>query len=76
MKTIKTFAAVLALTSLSFGTFAAEQQIGTVSVSGAKTLSGFESQVAAKAQAAGASSYRIVSATGDNQLRGTAVLYK
>lgn len=75
MKTIKTFAAVLALTSLSFGTFAAEQ-IGTVSVSGAKTLSGFESQVAAKAQAAGASSYSIDSATGDNQLRGTTVLYK
>lgn len=75
MKTIKVFAAVLALTSLSFGTFAA-QEIATVSVSGAKTLSGFEAQVAAKAQAAGATSYRIISATGDNQLRGTAVLYK
>ena len=75
MKTIKNFASLLALTSLSFGTFAAEQ-IGTDSVCGAKPLGGVASQVAAKAQAAGASSYRIVSATGDNQLRGTAVLYK
>lgn len=75
MKSIKTFAAVMALASLSFGTFAAEQ-VGTVSVSGAHTLGSFEAQVAAKAHAAGASSYRIVSATGNDQLRGTAVLYK
>ncbi|WP_225087921.1 YdgH/BhsA/McbA-like domain containing protein [Pectobacterium colocasium] len=75
MKTIKNFIAVIALSTLSFGAFAA-QEIATVSVSGAKTLDGFEAQVAQKAKKAGASSYRIVSATGNNQLRGTAILYK
>ncbi|AIA71273.1 putative exported protein [Pectobacterium atrosepticum SCRI1043] len=75
MKTIKNFIAVIALSTLSFGAFAA-QEIATVSVSGAKTLDAFEVQVAQKAQQAGASSYRIVSATGRDQLHGTAVLYK
>lgn len=75
MKSIKTFATVLALTTLSFGSFAAEK-IATVSVGDVSTLDAFEAQVAAKAQAAGASSYRIVSVIGDDHLRGTAVLYK
>ncbi|MGX8942971.1 YdgH/BhsA/McbA-like domain containing protein [Symbiopectobacterium sp. Eva_TO] len=50
--------------------------MGTVQVSGAETLSAFEAQVAAKAEAAGASSYKIVSVAGNDQLRGTEILYK
>ncbi|MCW2473378.1 MULTISPECIES: YdgH/BhsA/McbA-like domain containing protein [unclassified Symbiopectobacterium] len=75
MNVIKKFAAVVALGLVSFGSFAA-QDVGTVQVSGAETLSAFEAQVAAKAEAAGASSYKIVSVTGNDQLRGTAILYK
>ena len=75
MNVIKKFAAVVALGLVSFGSFAA-QEVGTVQVSGAETLSAFEAQVAAKAEAAGASSYKIVSVAGNDQLRGTAILYK
>ncbi|KFX07210.1 multiple stress resistance protein BhsA [Pectobacterium betavasculorum] len=75
MKIIKNFIAVITLSSLSFGAFAA-QEIATLSVSGAKTLDAFEAQVAQKAKKAGASSYRIVSATGHDRLHGTAILYK
>ncbi|MBG6244824.1 multiple stress resistance protein BhsA [Candidatus Symbiopectobacterium sp. 'North America'] len=75
MNVIKKFAAVVALDLVSFGSFAA-QDMGTVQVSGAETLSAFEAQVAAKAEAAGASSYKIVSVAGNDQLRGTAILYK
>lgn len=75
MNVIKKFDAVVALGLVSFGSFAA-QEVGTVQVSGAETLSALEAQVAAKAEAAGASSYKIVSATGNDQLRGTAILYK
>lgn len=53
MNVIKKFAAVVALGLVSFGSFAA-QDMGTVQVSGAETLSAFEAQVAAKAEAAGA----------------------
>ncbi len=75
MNVIKKFAAVVALGLVSFGSFAA-QEVGTVQVSGADTLSAFEAQVAAKAEAAGATSYKIVSVSGNDQLRGTAILYK
>ncbi|MCV9877240.1 YdgH/BhsA/McbA-like domain containing protein [Brenneria izbisi] len=73
MKIIKNFVAIIALSTLSFGALAAQE---TVSVRGAATLDTFEAQVAAKAEAAGASSYRIVSVTGQDQLNGTAILYK
>ncbi|MGK2889298.1 MAG: YdgH/BhsA/McbA-like domain containing protein [Candidatus Malihini olakiniferum] len=76
MNIIKKFSAIFALGLIYFGSFAA-QNIGTVDVSGAETLSAFEAQqVAAKAEAAGASSYKIVSATGNDQLCSTAILYK
>lgn len=75
MNVIKKFASVVALGLVSFGSFAA-QDMGTAQVSGAETLSAFEAQVAAKAEAAGASSYKIVSVAGNDQLRGTAILYK
>ena len=86
MKSIKYFAAAAAIAMTSFATFAAEpvdlQQdtsltaSGVVSAGHATTLSSLESKLAAKAEAQGASSYRIISAGGNNMLSGTAVNYK
>ena len=73
MKTIKTLVVAAALATVSFGSFAAE--IGTVTATG-NTLDGLESTFAAKAAAAGASSYNTVAAGGENHLHGTAILYK
>lgn len=86
MKSIKYFAAAAAIAMTSFATFAAEpvdlQQAtsltasGVVSAGHATTLRSLESKLAAKAEAQGASSYRIISAGGNNMLSGTAVIYK
>jgi hypothetical protein len=86
MKNIKYFAAAAAIAMTSFATFAAEpvdlQQATSLSASGvvsaghATTLSSLEAKLAAKAEAQGASSYRIISAGGNNMLSGTAVIYK
>ncbi|HGM5000331.1 TPA: YdgH/BhsA/McbA-like domain containing protein [Serratia marcescens] len=86
MKTIKYFAAAAAITLTSFATLAAEpinsQQAdsltatGVVSAGHATTLSSLEKKLAAKADAQGASSYRIISAGGNNMLSGTAIIYK
>jgi hypothetical protein len=86
MKSIKYFATAAAIAMTSFATFAAEpvdlQQAtsltasGVVSAGHATTLSSLESKLAAKAEAQGASSYRIISAGGNNMLSGTAVIYK
>ncbi|MTD29352.1 multiple stress resistance protein BhsA [Erwinia sorbitola] len=85
MKTIKMTLAAIALTSVSFAGFAAElvnaepvqqQQVGVISASGASNLSSLESQLSAKADQAGAKSFRITSAVGDNKLHGTAVIYQ
>lgn len=73
MKSINTFVIAAALATVSFGTFAAE--IGTVTASD-NTLDGLESTFAAKAAAAGATSYKIIEAGGQNRIPGTAVLYK
>ena len=51
-------------------------KVGTVSASGALTLSGLNEQLAQKAEQAGASSWRIVAAGGENQLHGVAEIYK
>lgn len=85
MKNIKNFVAVLALSTLSFGSFAAEyvnsqeaaklEQVGVVSVSGATDLSSLKAQLAEKADAAGAKAFTITSATGNNLMHGTAVIY-
>ena len=85
MKTIKYFAAATAIALTSFATFAADlpssqpaadaQKIGVVSVSGASNLSALESELASKAAASGASSYRIVAAGGQNKLYGTAEIF-
>jgi hypothetical protein len=82
MKAIKKFVAVIALATVSFGTFAATEvqqsaslSAGTVSAT-ANTLDGLQASLSEKASAAGAKSFRIISATGnENQMRGVAELY-
>ncbi|HEY3984282.1 DUF1471 family protein YbiJ [Cedecea sp.] len=86
MKTIKYAVAAIALSTLSFGAFAAQSvteaqaqnlnKVGVVSVTGATTLDGLEAKLAAKAEAAGATSYAITSANTDGRMSGTAVIYK
>ena len=86
MKTINTVVAAMALSTLSFGVFAAEpvtasqaqnmNKIGVVSADGASTLDALEAKLAEKAAAAGASGYSITSATNKNKLSGNAVIYK
>ncbi|ACT08924.1 protein of unknown function DUF1471 [Dickeya chrysanthemi Ech1591] len=87
MNAIKNFVAVIALATVSLGSFAAttstatevqqsaSQSIGSISATAA-TLDGLQASLSEKASAAGAKSFRIISATGnDNQLRGVAELY-
>ena len=86
MKTIKYAAIATVLSALSFGAFAAQSinpantqglnKIGVVSADGATTLDGLEAELAAKAEAAGATSYSIISAKTNNKINGTAVIYK
>ena len=86
MKTIKYAVATFALSTLSFGAFAAQSvtpvqaqsmnKIGVVTADGATTLDGLEAKLAEKATAAGASGYSITSANNANKLSGTAVIYK
>lgn len=84
MKVIK-LAIAAALTGLfSFSTLAATQvsstggltKVGSVSASGSTTLSGLEKKLAQKADEAGATSYKIVSAGGENKLHGVAIIYQ
>ena len=85
MKIIKMTLAAIALTTVSFAGFAADQvssapeqqqEIGVVSASGASNLTSLEARLAAKAEQAGAKSFRITSASGNNKLHGTAVIYQ
>lgn len=85
MKNIKFTLAAVALSTLTFGAFAAEQvssdplnqqQVGTISVQAGSSLDSVEAQLNAKADAAGAKSFRIISTTGQNKLHGTAVIYQ
>ena len=84
MKSIKLTLAAVALSSIAFGSMAAElvneapvnqQQIGVISASGSTNLSSLENQLAEKASAAGAKSFRITSTSGNNKINGTAVIY-
>ena len=84
MKTITMTLAALTLATASFSTLAAtevqsapagEQTIGTVSASSNGDLSTLQSKLNAKATEAGASSYRIIGASGENHMYGTAELY-
>ncbi len=86
MKTIKYAVAAIALSTLSFGAFAAQaispaqaqsmNKVGVVSADGATTLDGLEAKLAEKATAAGATGYSITSAIGKDKMSGTAVIYK
>ncbi|KFC02006.1 DUF1471 family protein YbiJ [Trabulsiella odontotermitis] len=86
MKNVKYAVAAIALSTLSFGAFAADavspaqaqgmNKIGVVSAEGASTLDGLEAKLAEKAAAAGATSYSITSANTNNKVSGTAVIYK
>jgi len=85
MKTTKLTLAALALTTLTFGAFAADQvasdplhqtPVGTISAQGGTNLDSLEAQLNAKADAAGAKSFRITSTSGQNNLHGTAVIYQ
>lgn len=70
MKIVKTFVAVIALAT-SVGSFAAQ----TVTAS-SSTLDGAEAKIAAQAQEAGASSYKITQAFNGNRVHMTAELNK
>ncbi|MCT4701298.1 DUF1471 family protein YbiJ [Enterobacteriaceae bacterium H20N1] len=86
MKTIKYAVAAIALSTLSFGAFAAQSvssaeaqnlnKMGVVSVQGATTLDGLEAELAQKADQAGAKAYSITSANTNGKMSGTAVIYK
>ncbi|WP_437615387.1 multiple stress resistance protein BhsA [Erwinia sp. V71] len=85
MKNVKNAAIAIALSALSFGSFAAElvtseplqqQEVGVISATGSSNLTSLQDQLAAKAEQQGAKSFRITSVTGQNQLYGTAVIYK
>ncbi|RRO02101.1 multiple stress resistance protein BhsA [Pectobacterium aquaticum] len=85
MKNVKTIAAAVVLATMTFGASAAEyvsasqaqnlEKAGVVTAT-AQDLSSLQAQLAQKAEKAGANAFTITSATGDNQLRGTAIIYK
>ncbi|CPR15669.1 DUF1471 domain-containing protein [Brenneria goodwinii] len=84
MKNVKTIAAAVVLAAVSFGASAAEyvsaqqaqgmQKVGVVSAS-ALDLDSLKTHLAEKADKAGAKAFTITSATGNDHLRGTAVIY-
>ncbi|MEA9391496.1 YdgH/BhsA/McbA-like domain containing protein [Acerihabitans sp. TG2] len=85
MKNVKYTVAALALSLVSFGSFAADlvtsapanqRVVGVISATGGSNLSSLESQLAAKATESGAKSFQITSATGQNKLHGTAVIFE
>ncbi|ATM95805.1 Multiple stress resistance protein BhsA precursor [Yersinia frederiksenii] len=86
MKIIKYIAPALVLSLASFATIAATQiqhtqstglnKIGAISASNASTLTDLENRLAQQAEAAGATSFLITSAGGNDKLHGTAVIYR
>lgn len=85
MKNIKSLFAVAVLSSLSFASLAAvevqsapvgQQKAGTIAASAGTNLNSVEQELAQKADAMGAKSFRITSVTGSDTLHGTAVIYK
>lgn len=70
MKSIKTFAAIIVLSTVSFASFAQ-----SVSATGS-TLDSAEAKIAAQAEQAGASSYKITGANSNNGVYMTAELIK
>ncbi|CNE58170.1 DUF1471 domain-containing protein [Yersinia nurmii] len=86
MKNIKYIASALVLSLASFTSIASTSvntqqsaslnKTGVISASNAGTLTELENALAQKAQAAGAKSFQITSASGNNKLHGTAVIYQ
>lgn len=85
MRNVKYAVAAIALSAISFGSFAAsqvnsapadQQQVGVISITGGHDISSVESQLADKAAQAGAKSYRVTSITGNNVMHGTAEIYQ
>lgn len=73
------------LSSISFASVAAQQvsstpldaqKIGVISATGSTNLISLEQQLSEKASDVGAKSFRITSTSGNNNLHGTAILYK
>lgn len=85
MKNVKILIAAAVLSSLSFASVAAvqvqstpadQQKAGVISADAGTNLGSLENQLAQKADAMGAKSFRITSVSGPNTLHGTAVIYK
>lgn len=85
MKNVKYAIAAIALSTLSFGSFAAEQvtsapadqqQVGVISITGGHDLTSVENGLADKAAQSGAKSFRVISVTGNNVMHGTAEIYE
>lgn len=83
MKKSTLVAATLALSAISFGSMAAEEvqhsgqpAAGYVSVSGAVSVNDLTEKLAKKADEAGATSFRVISAGGENSMNGVAAIYK
>ncbi|MFP1727579.1 multiple stress resistance protein BhsA [Lonsdalea quercina] len=85
MKSVKIIVAAAVLSTLSFGSYAAQyisvlqaqnmEKIGETSDTG-KDLTTLQQKFSAKADKAGAKAYTITKTTGDQVLHGTANFYK
>jgi multiple stress resistance protein BhsA len=85
MKSVKMTITALALATLSFSVMAAtlvdvkpvdQQKIGVISAcSSSNSLTSLQRELENKAKEAGASAYRIIGASGNNRLCGTAEIY-
>ncbi|MBS6031650.1 MULTISPECIES: multiple stress resistance protein BhsA [Pantoea] len=85
MKSISMMVVAALLGSLSFASVAAQQvtqspldqqKIGVISATGSTNLTSLEQQLSDRASDVGAKSFRITSTSGNNNLHGTAVIYK
>jgi multiple stress resistance protein BhsA len=85
MKNVKYAVAAIALSALSFGSFAAEQvssapagqrEVGVITANAEPDVTSVASALADKAAQSGAKSYHITSITGSNELHGTAEIYQ
>ncbi|WP_312054580.1 multiple stress resistance protein BhsA [Pantoea brenneri] len=85
MKSISMMVVAALLGGLSFASMAAQQvtqspldqqKIGVISATGSTNLTSLEQQLSDRASDVGAKSFRITSTSGNNNLHGTAVIYK
>ena len=53
-----------------------QQKMGVISATGSTNLTSLEQQLSERASDIGAKSFRITSTSGNNNLHGTAVIYK